>query len=106
PFVCGTRKIDGNPLGNFWKRSMPPSTVWLTERVSAECCLSAATLDFLLAEHRTHLELVPTGQPGHYRLTPAGFVGILVSPDCRLVIQPKIPLANVLHLLEPAWPLS
>jgi 5-methylcytosine-specific restriction enzyme subunit McrC len=76
-------------------------TLTFTERVSAKCRLTAADVDFLLANHRAHLRLVPAGQPGCYRLTPTGHVGTLVTPTCRLVIRPKIPVTNLFHLLEP-----
>ena len=59
----------------------------------------------LLAGHRTHLRLAPTGRRGRYRLTPTGHVGTIVGPDCRLVIRPKIPVKNLFHLLDPTGPL-
>src|SRR4051794_27628875 len=82
---------------------MPPArrTLVLTERVSHLCRLAPADVDFLLAEHRAHVELTPTGERRRYRLVAAGHVGVLVTPGCRLVIRPKIPLANLFHLLDP-----
>jgi 5-methylcytosine-specific restriction enzyme subunit McrC len=59
---------------------------------------------FLLAHHRAHLEILPTGRRHGYRLTPAGRAGVVVGPTCRLVIRPKIPLRNVFFLLDPAAP--
>jgi len=58
----------------------------------------------LLAEHRAHVELLPTGRHGYYRLTPTGHVGTIVCPTCRLLIRPKIPLENLFYLLDPAAP--
>jgi 5-methylcytosine-specific restriction enzyme subunit McrC len=79
-------------------------TIELTERVSAVYPLSADDVDFLLAGHRTHIDVAPTREPGRYRLTPRGHVGTLVAPGCRLVIRPKIPLGSLCHLLDPTAP--
>jgi 5-methylcytosine-specific restriction enzyme subunit McrC len=82
----------------------PARTLTLTERVAAVCRLTAADVDFLLAHHRAHLDLVPAGRRHRYRLTPAGVVGVIVAPACRLVLLPKIPLRNVFFLLDPDVP--
>jgi 5-methylcytosine-specific restriction enzyme subunit McrC len=79
-------------------------TFLCTERGAIECRLTPADVDFLLAGHRAHLELTPTGHRGRYRLTPTGHVGIIVAPTCRLVIRPKIPIADLFHLLDPTAP--
>lgn len=80
-------------------------TLLLRERRPAECRLSADDVAFLLAEHRGHVEVAPTGRRGRYVLTPLGYVGTIVTPRCRLVIRPKLPLRNLFHLLDPAGPL-
>jgi 5-methylcytosine-specific restriction enzyme subunit McrC len=80
--------------------------ITLTERTAAECRLSPADVDFLLAEHATHVQLAPTGQRSLYRLTPAHYVGMIGCPSSRLVIRPKIPLTNLFALLDPAAPLT
>jgi 5-methylcytosine-specific restriction enzyme subunit McrC len=86
--------------------SPPPlRTIKLRERVTRECRLPPADVAHLLGEHRAHVEVAPTGRRHCYRLTPTGHVGTIVGPSCRLVILPKIPLANLLHLLEPDAPL-
>jgi 5-methylcytosine-specific restriction enzyme subunit McrC len=72
------------------------------ERTARECRLPAADVAFLLAEHRAHLEVAPTGRQGRYRLTPAGHVGTILGPRCRLVIRPKVPTRCLFHLLDPA----
>jgi 5-methylcytosine-specific restriction enzyme subunit McrC len=83
----------------------PPSrTLFLRERVMRECRLARADVDFLLTEHRPHVEVVPAGWRGRYRLTATGHVGTIVTPGCRLVIRPKIPLSNLFHLLDPTAP--
>jgi 5-methylcytosine-specific restriction enzyme subunit McrC len=79
-------------------------TLFLRERVPRECRLSRADVDLLLANHRPHVEVVPTCRRGCYRLTPTGYVGTIVLPTRRLVIRPKIPLANLFHLLDPHHP--
>lgn len=79
-------------------------TYLLRERATAECALTLADVEFLRARHRTHVRVLPTGRPGTYRLTPTGHVGTLLTPDCRLVIRPKVPLKNLLHLLDPLLP--
>ncbi len=73
----------------------------LTERTPAEVPLSPEAVDYLLAHHRAHLRLLPTRASGVFRVTATGHVGTILAPDCRLVLQPKIPLRNVLYLLEP-----
>jgi 5-methylcytosine-specific restriction enzyme subunit McrC len=82
----------------------PRRTLLLRERTATECRLAAEDVAFLLARHRTHLELLPAGRRGRYRLTPAGYVGTLTAPTCRLVIRPKLPLHNLFYLLDPAAP--
>jgi 5-methylcytosine-specific restriction enzyme subunit McrC len=80
-------------------------TVLLTERVGSDCRLAPADVEFLLAEHRAHLELTPTRQRGSYRMTPTGHVGTILGPKCRFLIRPKIPVGNLFHLLDPMGPL-
>jgi hypothetical protein len=83
----------------------PRQTLVLTERTPAACRLSPADVDFLLAEHRGHVEVLPTRRRGRYRVTPAGHVGVIVAPHTRLVIRPKVPVRSLFHLLDPAAPL-
>jgi 5-methylcytosine-specific restriction endonuclease McrBC regulatory subunit McrC len=82
-----------------------PRTILLRERAVAECRLAPDAVEFLLAEHRAHLEVLPTRRRGRYRLTPSGHVGVIVAPTCRLVIRPKVPVRSLFHLLDPAAPL-
>jgi 5-methylcytosine-specific restriction enzyme subunit McrC len=83
----------------------PARTVVLTERVPHLCRLAPADVEFLLQHHRGRIEVVPTGRRRCYRLTSAGYAGVLVAPTCRLVIRPKVPLDNLFALLDPAAPL-
>jgi 5-methylcytosine-specific restriction enzyme subunit McrC len=79
-------------------------TLVLTERVPHVCSLHPEDVEFLVAGHRRHLELLPTGRRHRYRLTTTGVAGLIVAPHCRLVIRPKIPLANLFALLAPDAP--
>jgi 5-methylcytosine-specific restriction endonuclease McrBC regulatory subunit McrC len=80
----------------------PDRTLLLTERKTTRCRLPPAVVDFLLARHARHLAIVPTARRHTYRVTPAGRVGRIDAPGCRLIIQPKIPLRNLFFLLDPA----
>jgi 5-methylcytosine-specific restriction enzyme subunit McrC len=82
----------------------PKRTLTLTERRPRECRLAPADVEFLLAQHRTHLNLLPTAQRGRYRLTPRGYAGVIVAPTCRLLIRPKVPLQSLFYLLDPTAP--
>jgi 5-methylcytosine-specific restriction enzyme subunit McrC len=84
----------------------PPRTYRFRERVPAVCRLTPADVQYLQAEHHAHLELLPTFRRGRYRLTSRGRVGLIAAPQCRIIIQPKIPLDNLFHLLDPVQPLS
>lgn len=83
-----------------------PRTLFLTERRGRRVRLSPVDVAFLLEHHRGHMEVLPSGRRDCYRLTALGCVGILIAPRCRLVIRPKIPLANVFALLDPLAAIS
>jgi 5-methylcytosine-specific restriction enzyme subunit McrC len=74
----------------------------LTERKTTCCRLPPAVVDFLLACHARHLSIVPTARRHTYRITPAGRVGSIDAPGCRLILRPKIPLRNLFFLLDPS----
>jgi 5-methylcytosine-specific restriction enzyme subunit McrC len=76
-------------------------TIILTERKPRRVRLAPADVVFLLAAHRGHIDLAPTGRRGVFRLTPRGCAGVVVAPTRRLVIRPKIPLKNLFLLLDP-----
>lgn len=84
---------------------LPRRTILLRERQPRECRLSTADVDFLLARHRPHVEVLPTRDRNRYRLTPAGHVGVIAAPHTRLVIRPKLPLRSLFFLLDPTAPL-
>ncbi len=81
--------------------ALPRRTLVLTERVPHVCRLRRHDADFLLHTQRGRLDVLPTHRRHTYRLTSLGYVGVLVAPTCRIVVQPKIPLHNVFHLLDP-----
>jgi 5-methylcytosine-specific restriction enzyme subunit McrC len=85
---------------------MTQRTIVLTERTPTECTLSGADCEFLLANHQTHLVVLPTRDRERHRLTPTRCVGTIVAPDCRLVIRPKLPLRNLFFLLDPEGPIA
>lgn len=79
-------------------------TIVLQERVPAECPLAAADVEFLVARHSAHIEVVGGPRRGWYRLTSGGYVGSIVGPSCRVVIRPKVPLSSLFQLLDPEGP--
>src|SRR5206468_3348385 len=78
---------------------MSPGVIRLTERLPRVVRLRRDDLDHLLTHHRGHVDLTPAGERGLYRLTARGFVGVIPTPHRRLVLRPKLPAANVFHLL-------
>ncbi|MGH7169432.1 MAG: McrC family protein [Gemmataceae bacterium] len=78
-----------------------PRTLLLTERRPHVARLAPSDVAFLLEHHRAHLEVLPTGRRDRYRLTALGCTGVLVAPECRFVIRPKVPLVNVFAMLDP-----
>lgn len=77
-----------------------PITIHLTERAARIVELSPSSVAYLLDRHRYHLQLEPTGLIHQYRLRARGVVGVIVAPDCRLIIAPKIPLDNLFVMLS------
>jgi 5-methylcytosine-specific restriction enzyme subunit McrC len=81
-----------------------PRTLVLTERVPHVGRLAPADVAFLLEQHRGRVEVLPTGRRDRYRVMALGCVGVLIAPSCRIVIRPKIPLANLYAMLDPLAP--
>src|SRR5581483_11404436 len=50
--------------------------------------------------HRAHLDLAPGPSRHVWRLTPAGVAGVILTPRRRIVISPKIPVRNLLFLVD------
>jgi 5-methylcytosine-specific restriction enzyme subunit McrC len=83
---------------------MDARTVQLVEYRPRLVRLHRTDADFLLANARHAIEIAPTTELHRYRLTAIGFAGVLLTPNLRIAIQPKIPRANLLHLLDPNAP--
>ncbi len=83
-----------------------PRTLHLIERTPQVVRLTGAEVEFLLSQHGTVLQILPTGQRHKYRLTPRGVAGVIAAPGCRLIITPKIPLRNLFLMLAPEDPVS
>src|SRR5262245_40947630 len=83
---------------------MPPRTLRLTEYRPREVRLRRTDVEALLADPYKAVEIVPTRERGRYRLTAAGRVGVVLTPNLRVVIRPKIPAANLYLLLDPDAP--
>src|SRR6516165_5555158 len=79
-------------------------TMVLRERAPHIARMAPADVAFLLDKHRGHVEVLPAGRRDRYRLTALGCAGVLVTPTCRLVIRPKIPLPNLFAMLDPLVP--
>jgi 5-methylcytosine-specific restriction enzyme subunit McrC len=77
---------------------VPRRIIRLTEYAPHDCRLRRADARFLLANHRGRIDAVPAGG-NVWRLTALGVVGVIDAPHSRLVIRPKVPLANLLVLL-------
>ena len=54
----------------------------------------------LADQHRNHLALTPTGDPGLWQLKASQYVGTIRSQDHSLLITPKVPLPNLLALMS------
>src|SRR5262249_19645866 len=83
---------------------MPPRTLRLTEYRPREVRLRRTDVEALLADPYKAVEIVPTRERGRYRLTAAGRVGVLLTPNLRVIIRPKLPAANLYLFLDPDAP--
>jgi hypothetical protein len=83
---------------------MPPRLIRLTERQPRVVRLHRDDVDFLLAHHRRHFYVEPTGNAGRYQLWALSVAGVLVLPHATLAIRPKIPATDLWRLLAPLVP--
>src|SRR5262245_1971540 len=83
---------------------MTRRTLRLIEYRPREVRLRRADVDALLADPHRAVEVAPTRDRGRYRLTASGKVGVLLTPNLRIVIRPKIPATNLHLLLDPVAP--
>jgi 5-methylcytosine-specific restriction enzyme subunit McrC len=79
-------------------------TIRLVEYRPRAVRLLRADANFLLANARHAVEIVPTGELRQYRLTAQGVAGVVLTPNLWIAIRPKIPRANLFHLLNPDSP--
>jgi 5-methylcytosine-specific restriction enzyme subunit McrC len=49
---------------------------------------------------RNRLTILPGDEPNRWRVRASSYVGTVVTPDVRILIVPKVPIANLFHLLE------
>ncbi len=78
----------------------------LIEHVPRAVRLPREDVDYLFAKARSSVEIIPTRERHRYRLTARGVAGVMLTPNRRIVIRPKIPSANLFHLLDPDAPPS
>ena len=72
----------------------------LTERRARLCRLAGEEVRHLVEHHRGAVELAPTTRRGVWRVIARGVVGVLHTPRRRVVISPKMPVSNLLLLLD------
>jgi 5-methylcytosine-specific restriction enzyme subunit McrC len=82
---------------------MAARTLRLTEYRPREVRLRRADVDVLLAAGPA-VEVVPTRERHRYRIIAQGVAGVLLTPNLRVVVRPKIPAANLFILLDPDAP--
>jgi 5-methylcytosine-specific restriction enzyme subunit McrC len=75
-------------------------TVHLVERRARRVRVPRGDVEFLLANARHVVNVVPTFKRGVYHLTPRGYVGWLDTPTLRIAIAPKVPWPTVRMLLD------
>jgi 5-methylcytosine-specific restriction endonuclease McrBC regulatory subunit McrC len=68
----------------------------LRERRPRLCRLAPDEVRHLLGHHRAHLDLTPTADRHVWRVRPAGVAGVILTPRRRIVIEAKVPTANLL----------
>lgn len=78
---------------------MTRTTVELVERRARRVRVRRGDVEFLLANARHLIDVVPAFRRGMYRLTPRGYVGWLDTPTLRIAIAPKVPWPTVRMLL-------
>ncbi len=71
--------------------------------------LEPGTVSLLRRDYAQQVAVAPTWSPDGYQwaLTAQGWVGqIPVTPDLRLILEPKVPLLNLFQMLEYAYRLA
>lgn len=72
----------------------------LVEYGSQPVVLAPSELQSLMAAAGNRLVFAPTGHTNGYTVTATSYVGTVVTPSVRVVVRPKISLANLFYLLE------
>jgi len=75
-------------------------TIVLSEYEDSEVELTLAQAQALRRLCRERLTVQPGDVLGRWRIRASSYVGTVVTPDVRILIRPKIPLANLFYLLE------
>lgn len=78
---------------------MTRTAVELVERRARRVPVPRGDVEFLLANARHLVDVVPAFRRGVYHLTPRGYVGWLDTPTLRIAIAPKVPWPTVRMLL-------
>jgi len=79
-------------------------TIHLRERRPRELRLSADAVRTLIDLPSRPLDLVPLGGD-RWRVVPRGVAGVVLTPSIRFHIRPKLPLGNLLRMIDPDLPL-
>jgi 5-methylcytosine-specific restriction enzyme subunit McrC len=80
--------------------SPPDQALELAEYGEVEVTLTADQERILQNLARGRLIITPGGAPDRWRIKATSYVGTIVSPGVRLLIKPKMPIANLFYLLE------
>ena len=83
---------------------MPAITIRVTEDRSVDAVLEASVAGDLWRLSQELVTLRPTSTRDCYRVTAGGKIGIVETSGVRIVVEPKIPLVNLLALLDPDSP--
>lgn len=83
-------------------RTGPPERppLVLSEYGEGEVELNAEQERTLRRLARERLTILPADASDRWRVKASSYVGTVVTPDVRILIVPKVPTANLFHLLE------
>jgi 5-methylcytosine-specific restriction enzyme subunit McrC len=80
----------------------PPKqqTIVLSEYGEGELELTAGEERLLRQMAQNRLTFLPGDTSGRWRVKSGSYVGTVVTPAARILVTPKVPIANLFHLLE------
>lgn len=82
------------------KHAPQSKTITLKEFEACEVALPPEAYEALKSRYAGRVEVAPTGGPGVYRLAARDYIGRVGLPGAGLlVIQPKVEVANLFHML-------